>query len=57
MFGLRSVRNANLRNAEGLTGEELEQQAASLEGAIMPNGQKYEEWLKSRGKDEENSGP
>jgi uncharacterized protein YjbI with pentapeptide repeats len=31
--------------------------AKSLEGATMPNGQKYEEWLKSRGEDGENSGP
>jgi len=27
-----------------ITNEELEQQAASLEGATMPNGQKYEDW-------------
>jgi uncharacterized protein YjbI with pentapeptide repeats len=46
---------ANLSGAEGITNEELEQQAASLKRATMPNGQKYEEWLKSRG--EENSGP
>jgi hypothetical protein len=51
---------ANLREAD-LTGavlstsfEELAQQVACLEGATMPNGQKYEEWIKSRG--EENSG-
>jgi hypothetical protein len=48
--------NANLGGAEGITNKELEQQAASLEGATMPNGQKYEDWLKSRGKDRENSG-
>jgi uncharacterized protein YjbI with pentapeptide repeats len=31
----------------------------SLEGATMPNGQKYEDWLKSKdsGEDGENSGP
>jgi uncharacterized protein YjbI with pentapeptide repeats len=40
---------ANLNSATGITNEELEQQASSLEGATMPNGQKYEEWLKSRG--------
>jgi uncharacterized protein YjbI with pentapeptide repeats len=34
---------ANLNNAQGITNEELEQQAASLEGATMPDGQKYEE--------------
>jgi uncharacterized protein YjbI with pentapeptide repeats len=39
--------NANLSGAEGITNAELEQQALSLEGADMPNGQKYEDWLKS----------
>jgi hypothetical protein len=32
----------------------------SLKGATMPNGQKYEEWLKGKegcGEDGENSGP
>ncbi len=31
----------------------------SLEGATMPNGQKYEDWLKSkgRGEDGENTSP
>jgi uncharacterized protein YjbI with pentapeptide repeats len=47
------LRDANLRNAEGLTGEELEQQVASLKGAIMPNGQKYEDWLKDKERREE----
>ncbi len=52
------LRGANLSEALGITNEELEQQAASLEGATMPNGQKYEDWLKSkgRGEDGENSG-
>jgi uncharacterized protein YjbI with pentapeptide repeats len=40
---------ADLRGARGVTNEQLEQQAASLEGATMPNGQKYEDWLKSNG--------
>jgi hypothetical protein len=40
--------DADLRYAEGITNEELEQQAASLKGATMPNGQKYEDWLKDR---------
>jgi hypothetical protein len=33
--------------------------ASFLEGATMPNGQKYEEWLKSKGRGEttDNSGP
>ena len=39
--------NANLGGADGITNVELEQQALSLEGADMPNGQKYEDWLKS----------
>jgi uncharacterized protein YjbI with pentapeptide repeats len=39
---------ANLSGARGLTNEELDQQAKSLEDATMPNGQKYEEWLKDR---------
>jgi hypothetical protein len=41
-------RGADLRGATGITNEELAQQAESLEGATMPNGQKYEEWLKDR---------
>jgi len=50
--------NANLKGAK-VTDEQLIQ-AKSLEGATMPNGQKYEEWLKDkegRGEDGENSGP
>lgn len=39
---------ANLNGATNLTNEELERQAKSLEGTIMPNGQKYEEWLEDR---------
>jgi uncharacterized protein YjbI with pentapeptide repeats len=39
--------NANLGGANGITNAELAQQAVSLEGAEMPNGQKYEDWLKS----------
>jgi uncharacterized protein YjbI with pentapeptide repeats len=30
------------------TNEELDHQARSLEGATMPNGQKYEDWLKDK---------
>jgi uncharacterized protein YjbI with pentapeptide repeats len=50
---------SDLTRAEGINNEELEQQAASLTGATMPNGQKYEEWLKSKGREEdgENTGP
>jgi hypothetical protein len=49
--------HADLRGAKGVTNEELEQQAASLKGATMPDGQKYEDWLKDKkaqGKDEKN---
>jgi len=42
------LRDADLSRAEGITNEELEQQAKSLEGATMPNGQKYEDWLKDK---------
>jgi hypothetical protein len=44
---------ANLCGAVGITNEELEQRAASLEGATMPNGQKYEDWLKSKVREED----
>jgi uncharacterized protein YjbI with pentapeptide repeats len=49
---------AILRDATGPTEEQLKQ-ARSLEYATMPNGQKYEDWLKSKGRgvDGENSGP
>jgi hypothetical protein len=36
---------ADLSGAEGFSNEELDQQAASLEGATMPNGQKYDDWV------------
>jgi uncharacterized protein YjbI with pentapeptide repeats len=39
---------ADLSNAQGITNYELEYRAKSLEGATMPNGQKYEDWLKSK---------
>jgi len=44
---------ADLRDAQGVTNEELEQQAYSLEGVTLPNGQKYEDWLKSKGRGED----
>jgi uncharacterized protein YjbI with pentapeptide repeats len=53
-----NLSGANLKGAD-VTEEQLDQ-AKSLEGATMPNGQKYEEWLKDkegRGEDGENSGP
>jgi uncharacterized protein YjbI with pentapeptide repeats len=44
--------NANLQSVAAISsGFELE--AKSLEGATMPNGQKYEDWLKSKGSGEE----
>jgi uncharacterized protein YjbI with pentapeptide repeats len=45
-----NLRDAYLSEATGWTMEQLTA-ARSLEGATMPNGQKYEEWLKSRGKE------
>jgi uncharacterized protein YjbI with pentapeptide repeats len=49
-----ALRGANLSGAEGISNEVLDQQADSLKRATIPNGQKYEDWLKSRG--EENNG-
>jgi uncharacterized protein YjbI with pentapeptide repeats len=54
------LRNADLSGTRGITNEELEQQAMSLKDATMPNGQKYEEWLKDkegRGADGGERGP
>jgi uncharacterized protein YjbI with pentapeptide repeats len=57
-----TLSGADLSGAVGITSEWLDQQAYSLEaleGATMPNGQKYEDWLKSRsrGADGENRAP
>jgi hypothetical protein len=41
-----NLSGANLSDAQAITNEELEQQVSTLEGATMPNGQKYEDWLK-----------
>jgi uncharacterized protein YjbI with pentapeptide repeats len=51
-----NLSTANLTGAK-VTEEQLAT-CASLEGATMPNGQKYEEWLKSKssGEDGENTG-
>jgi len=56
--GGTDLRGANLSNTTGINNEELSKQTWNLEGATMPDGQKYEEWLKSkgRGEDGENSG-
>ncbi len=49
---------ADLEGAKGITTEELERQAHSLEGATMPNGQNYEEWLEAKAsRKEENTSP
>src|SRR5918992_1546628 len=52
------LENANLSGADGITNAELEQQTVTLEGADMPSGQKYEDWLKSglREEDGKNDG-
>jgi uncharacterized protein YjbI with pentapeptide repeats len=47
-----NLQEADLSEARGFTEEQLAA-ASSLQGATMPNGQKYEEWLKSRGEDGE----
>jgi uncharacterized protein YjbI with pentapeptide repeats len=39
---------AFLSSAHGITNEELELKALSLDGATMPNFQKYEDWLKDK---------
>jgi uncharacterized protein YjbI with pentapeptide repeats len=51
---------AYLEDAKGVTNEELEQHAYSLEGATMPDGLKYEDWLEEkegREEDWEDSSP
>ena len=46
-FAAVDLTGADLTGATGWTTEQLKQ-AKSLKGATMPNGQKYEEWLKDR---------
>jgi uncharacterized protein YjbI with pentapeptide repeats len=43
-----NLRFANFDHPKINTSEDLEQQVKSLKGATMPNGQKYEDWLKDR---------
>jgi len=54
-----NLSRAILGEAKGITNEKLEQQTnflkgaietSFLEGATMPNGQKYEDWLKDKEK-------
>ena len=47
-----NLEGANLEGAQGVTDQQLAA-AKSLERATMPNGQKYEEWLKSKGRKED----
>jgi uncharacterized protein YjbI with pentapeptide repeats len=55
-----ALRGATLEGALGIANEELQQQACTLEDTTMPNGQKYEDWIKTykdgHGEDGENSG-
>ena len=46
------LREADLDGARGVTNRELEQQACLLSRTTMPNGQKYEDWLKSKDQEE-----
>ena len=39
---------ADLSGARGVTNEQIAKQTSSLAGATMPDGQKYEDWLKVR---------
>jgi uncharacterized protein YjbI with pentapeptide repeats len=55
LSGAYELNNAGAK--QSITNEELEQQAGSLAGATMPNGQKYEDWLKSRGEDGDAGSP
>ncbi len=55
-----NLSGANLEHATGKTAEQLDGQAGSLEGAIMPDGRKYEDEPKDEGSAAEyrrNSGP
>jgi uncharacterized protein YjbI with pentapeptide repeats len=49
-----SLSGTNLYEATGWTEEQL-RQARSLKGATMPNGQKYEDWIKDRESNEEDT--
>ena len=44
-----NLSGANLSGATGKSAEQLEGQSSSLKGAIMPDGSKYEDWLKDEG--------
>jgi len=47
--GYADFSDADVSDAVGITNEQLSHHnTSSLEGATMPNGQKYEDWLKDR---------
>jgi pentapeptide repeat protein len=52
-----NLSGANLSGATGKTAEQLDGQAGSLEGAIMPDGQKYGDWLEDEGGGEKTEEP
>jgi uncharacterized protein YjbI with pentapeptide repeats len=52
-LGEAVLSEADLMGAVEITNEKLKQEAKSLTGATMPNGQKYEDWLKGKGRGEE----
>ena len=45
-----NLSHADVSDAIGFTEEQLQEQARTLEGATMPNGQKYEDWIKGKGR-------
>ena len=47
LFGVH-LSGANLTGAQGVSNEQLQQEVSSLQGATMPNGHKYEDWIKDR---------
>jgi hypothetical protein len=47
-------RSARASAAKGVTQKQLEREAKTLEGATMPNGEKYEDWLKDKQSRREN---
>ena len=56
-----TLRGADLEGANSITNEKLAERVSGsmfLEGATMLNGQKYEDWLKSKNREEgqENDG-
>jgi uncharacterized protein YjbI with pentapeptide repeats len=51
-----NMRGADLTGCMGITNEQLEKQASSLEGATMPTGQTYEDWLTDKEGSREDGG-